>query len=51
MIVAISGASAGRSAVNAIPVTTNQHCCNIEVDEKRRIFVMVIIGLPVIIRI
>lgn len=51
VIVAISGASAGRSAVNAIPVTTNQHCCNIEVDEKRRIFVMVIIGLPVIIRI
>lgn len=32
VIVAISGATAGRSAVNRIPVTTNQHCCNFEVD-------------------
>ncbi|WP_070429418.1 restriction endonuclease subunit S [Corynebacterium sp. HMSC14B06] len=33
LIVAISGASAGRCAVNKIPLTTNQHCCNIEIDE------------------
>jgi type I restriction enzyme S subunit len=32
VIVAISGATAGRSAVNKIPLTTNQHCCNLEID-------------------
>ncbi len=32
VIVAISGASAGRCAVNKIPLTTNQHCLNIEVE-------------------
>lgn len=32
VIVAISGATAGRSAVNRIPLTTNQHCCNFEID-------------------
>ena len=32
VIVAISGATAGRSAVNKIPLTTNQHCCNLEVN-------------------
>jgi type I restriction enzyme S subunit len=32
VIVAISGATAGRSAVNKIPLTTNQHCCNFEID-------------------
>lgn len=32
VIVAISGATAGRSAVNKIPLTTNQHCCNLQVD-------------------
>jgi type I restriction enzyme S subunit len=32
VIVAISGASAARSGVNKIPLTTNQHCCNLEVD-------------------
>lgn len=32
VIVAISGATAGRSAVNRIPVATNQHCCNFEID-------------------
>lgn len=34
MIVAISGASAGRCAINKIPLTTNQHCLNIEVDSS-----------------
>lgn len=32
VIVAISGATAGRSAINKIPMTTNQHCCNLEID-------------------
>jgi type I restriction enzyme S subunit len=32
VIIAISGATAGRSAVNKIPLTTNQHCCNFEID-------------------
>ena len=34
VIIAISGATAGRSAINKIPLTTNQHCCNIEVDPE-----------------
>ena len=32
VIVAISGATAGRAGINKIPLTTNQHCCNFEVD-------------------
>ena len=32
VIIAISGATAGRSAINKIPLTTNQHCCNLEID-------------------
>lgn len=32
VVVAISGATAGRSAVTRIPLTTNQHCCNLEID-------------------
>jgi type I restriction enzyme S subunit len=37
VIVAISGAGVtrGRVAVNKIPLTTNQHCCNLEIDEAR----------------
>lgn len=34
VIVAISGASAGRCAVNKIPLTTNQHCLNIEINSE-----------------
>src|SRR5690606_35646698 len=34
VIIAISGATAGRSAINKIPLTTNQHCLCLEVDEK-----------------
>ena len=34
VIVAISGATAARSAVNNIPITTNQHCCNFEINDK-----------------
>ena len=32
VIVAISGATAGRCAINKIPLTTNQHCFNMEID-------------------
>ncbi len=34
VIVAISGAGVtrGRVAVNKVPLTTNQHCCNLEID-------------------
>jgi type I restriction enzyme S subunit len=35
VIVAISGATAARSAINKIPLTTNQHCCNLEVDASQ----------------
>lgn len=35
VIVAISGATAGRSAINKIPLTTNQHCCNLEIDPAK----------------
>ena len=34
VIVAISGASAARCAVNKIPLTTNQHCCNLEINSN-----------------
>ena len=35
VIIAISGATAGRSAVNKIPLTTNQHCCNFQIDPEK----------------
>ncbi len=35
VIVAISGATAARSAINKIPLTTNQHCCNLEIDSTQ----------------
>lgn len=34
VIVAISGATAGRSAINKIPLTTNQHCCNLQINPE-----------------
>ena len=34
VIVAISGASAGRCAINKIRATTNQHCLNLQINEK-----------------
>ncbi len=34
VIVAISGASAGRCAINKIPLATNQHCLNIEINKE-----------------
>lgn len=38
VIVAISGATAARSAVNRVPMTTNQHCCNLEIDPRQANF-------------
>lgn len=35
VIVAISGATAARAAVNKIPLTTNQHCCNLQIDPSQ----------------
>ena len=34
VIVAMYGATAGKSAINKIPVTTNQACCNLQVNEE-----------------
>ena len=38
VIVAISGATAGRSAINKIPLTTNQHCCCLEIDPEKALY-------------
>lgn len=35
VIVAMYGNSAGRSAINEIPLTTNQACCNLVIDPDR----------------
>ncbi|MEX3507540.1 restriction endonuclease subunit S [Corynebacterium sp. LK2590] len=34
VVVAISGATAGKSAILDIPATTNQHCCCMHIDES-----------------
>ncbi len=34
VIIAISGATAARSAINKIPLTTNQHCCNLSINKE-----------------
>lgn len=38
IIVAISGATAGRCAINKIPLTTNQHCLCLEINEKKALY-------------
>lgn len=38
VIVAISGASAGRCAINKICATTNQHCLNMEIDSSQALY-------------
>ena len=38
VIVAISGASAGRCAINKIRATTNQHCLNMEIDPSQALY-------------
>ena len=35
IIVAMYGATAGRIAINKIPLTTNQACCNITIDKNK----------------
>ena len=35
VIVAISGATAGRCAINKIKATTNQHCLNLQINEEK----------------
>ena len=34
VIVAMYGATAAKVAINTIPLTTNQACCNLEIDEE-----------------
>ena len=38
VIIAISGASAGRCAINKIATTTNQHCLNLEIDASKALY-------------
>lgn len=38
VIVAISGATAGRSAINKIPLTTNQHCLCLQIHPEKAIY-------------
>ena len=38
VIIAISGATAGRSAINKIPLTTNQHCCCLEINPDKALY-------------
>ena len=34
VIIAMYGATAGKVAISKIPLTTNQACCNIKVDDR-----------------
>lgn len=38
VIIAISGATAGRSAINKIPLTTNQHCGCLEINNQKALY-------------
>lgn len=38
VIIAISGATAGRCAINKFRTTTNQHCLNIEIDADKALY-------------
>lgn len=38
VIIAISGATAGRCAINKIATTTNQHCLNLEIDPHMALY-------------
>ncbi|MCK9535111.1 MAG: restriction endonuclease subunit S [Pseudomonas sp.] len=38
VIIAISGATAGRSAINKIPLTTNQHCGCLKIDSTKALY-------------
>ena len=38
VIVAMYGATAAKVAINKIPLTTNQACCNLQVDESKAVY-------------
>ena len=38
VIIAISGATAGRCAINKIKATTNQHCLNLQIDARKALY-------------
>ncbi len=38
VIIAMYGATAGKSCINKIPVTTNQACCNLEIDPAQAMY-------------
>lgn len=38
VIVAMYGATAAKAAINGVPLTTNQACCNLEVDAQQANF-------------
>lgn len=38
VIVAMYGATAAKVAINKIPLTTNQACCNLEIDETQALY-------------
>lgn len=38
VIVAMYGATAGKVAINKIPLCTNQACCNLEIDSEKALF-------------
>ena len=38
VIVAMYGATAAKVAINKIPLTTNQACCNLEIDENQALY-------------
>ena len=38
VIVAISGATAGRCAINKMKATTNQHCLNMQIDDEKALY-------------
>lgn len=38
VIVAMYGATAAKVAINKVPLTTNQACCNLEIDEKQALY-------------
>lgn len=38
VIIAMYGATVGKSCINKIPVTTNQACCNLEIDTQKALY-------------
>ena len=38
VIVAMYGATAGKAAINKIPLTTNQACCNLQIDSNKALY-------------